>query len=132
MGFIASVKRRAANFYYPLKIKRRAMVCGKKIYCGSKSFVTSKTQLGNNVNFNGMAMSGNGVIKIGDNFHSGPGCQIISSFHNYNGKKIPYDETWIDKDVIIEDNVWLGNNVIILGGGDYWRRSNYSSRLCSM
>lgn len=116
MGFIASVKRRAANFYYPLKIKRRAMVCGKKIYCGSKSFVTSKTQLGNNVNLNGMAMSGNGVIKIGDNFHSGPGCQIISSFHNYNGKKIPYDETWIDKDVIIEDNVWLGNNVIILGG----------------
>lgn len=53
MGFIASVKRRAANFYYPLKIKRRAMVCGKKIYCGSKSFVTSKTQLGNNVNFKG-------------------------------------------------------------------------------
>ena len=46
------------------------MVCGKKIYCGSKSFVTSKTQLGNNVNFNGMAMSGNGVIKIGDNFSS--------------------------------------------------------------
>lgn len=77
MGFIASVKRRAANFYYPLKIKRRAMVCGKKIYCGSKSFVTSKTQLGNNVNFNGMAMSGNGVIKIGDNFHSGPGCQLF-------------------------------------------------------
>jgi acetyltransferase-like isoleucine patch superfamily enzyme len=61
-------------------------------------------------------MSGNGVIKIGDYFHSGPGCQIITSFHNYEGDAIPYDDTFIDKDVEIGKCVWLGNNVIILGG----------------
>lgn len=62
-------------------------------------------------------MSGKGRIKIGDNFHSGPNCQIITSFHDYDhDKAIPYGENFIDKDVVIKDNVWLGNNVIILGG----------------
>ena len=83
---------------------------------GGKSYVTPGTTLGDNVNFNGMAMSGNGKITIGDNFHSGPGCQIITSFHNYEGNAVPYDDTYVDKDVTIGDNVWLGNNVIILGG----------------
>lgn len=41
---------------------------------------------------------------------------IITNFHNYNEEKIPYDSTYIIKDVIIEDNVWLGNRVIVLGG----------------
>ena len=63
-----------------------------------------------------MKIFGNGKVVIGDNFHSGGGCQIITSFHNYEGDAIPYDDTYIDKDVIIGNNVWLGNNVIILGG----------------
>ena len=29
---------------------------------------------------------------------------------------IPYDDTVISKDVVIEDNVWLGNRVIVLPG----------------
>lgn len=42
---------------------------------------------------------------------------MITQIHNYdNGKKIPYDDTYIYKDIIIEDNVWLGSRVIILGG----------------
>lgn len=41
---------------------------------------------------------------------------IITDIHNYEGEAIPYDETIISKDVIIEDNVWLGNRVIILPG----------------
>ena len=69
-----------------------------------------------NVNFNGMSIFGNGKIMIGNNFHSGPGCQIISSFHNYDtDDAIPYGNQYIHKDVTIGDNVWLGNNVIILG-----------------
>lgn len=63
-----------------------------------------------------MSISGKGKVVIGDNFHSGTGCQIITSFHNYEGERIPYDTTYLDKDVVIGDNVWLGNNVIILGG----------------
>ncbi len=63
-----------------------------------------------------MAINGKGKISIGDNFHSGRSCKIITSYHNYNGSKIPYDETYVHRDVIIEDNVWLGDDVIILGG----------------
>ena len=40
---------------------------------------------------------------------------IITQNHNYEGSKIPYDETYITKEVIIEDNVWLGNRVLITG-----------------
>jgi len=42
---------------------------------------------------------------------------MITHIHNYdNGKAIPYDDTYIYKDITIEDNVWLGDRVIILGG----------------
>ena len=64
-----------------------------------------------------MKIQGSGNVIIGDNFHSGIECMIITSIHNYDkGNAIPYDDTIISKDVIIEDNVWLGNRVIILPG----------------
>lgn len=113
---ISKVKQWFAKTYYSYRIKKRAANINGKIYTGGKSYVTSNTFLGNNVCFNGMSMHGNGIITIGDNFHSGIGCQIITSFHNYEGTEIPYDDSYIDKDVTISDNVWLGNNVIILGG----------------
>ena len=63
-----------------------------------------------------MKIQGNGNVIIGDNFHSGIECMIITNIHNYdNGNAIPYN-TIISKDVIIEDNVWLGNRVTILPG----------------
>lgn len=80
------------------------------------STVTKNTSLGRNVNFNGMRIFGGGAVSIGDNFHSGGGCQIITQDHNYEGDAIPYDDTYILKDVTIEDNVWFGNRVIVLGG----------------
>ena len=73
--------------------------------------------LGKNPNFNGMKILGTGRVTFGDNFHSGYGCEIITSNHNFdNGNKIPYDETFITKDVVIGDNVWFGNHVTVLGG----------------
>ena len=68
------------------------------------------------MNFNGMRISGGGKVRIGDYFHSGTGCQIITHIHNYEGDAIPYDSTYLHKDVTIGQCVWLGNNVIILGG----------------
>ena len=78
---------------------------------------TNKTTIHDNCHFNGMHVSGNGNVIIGNNFHSGKECLIMTSFHNYDsGEAIPYDNTDIDKDVIIGDNVWLGTRVIILSG----------------
>ena len=70
-----------------MKIKRIAAEVGNDLYVGGKSYVTSNTYLGRHVCFNGMQISGNGEVKIGSYFHSGFGCQIITSFHNYEGKK---------------------------------------------
>lgn len=81
------------------------------------SKVTKKTILGKNVNFNGMEILGGGFVRIGDNFHSGRNCLMITQFHNYdNGVTIPYDDTYVFKNIEIEDNVWLGDRVIVLGG----------------
>nr|WP_304430413.1 acyltransferase [uncultured Acetatifactor sp.] len=110
------ILKNVLNKIYKYKIKKRACVCGEDLYVGGKSYVTCNTYLGKHVCFNGMSMSGNGKIIIGNYFHSGVGCQIITSFHNYEGNAIPYDDTVIDKDVTIGDCVWLGNNVIVLGG----------------
>lgn len=116
MGLMTKIKNQFSKKYYPMKIKKKAAEVGPDLYVGGKSYVTSNTYLGKHVCFNGMQISGNGVVKIGSYFHSGFGCQIITSFHNYEGEKIPYDETFVDKDVLIGDCVWLGNNVIVLGG----------------
>jgi len=96
-----------------LKAKR----CGKDLKVNRPTRINNNTYLGNNVNFNGMAINGGGRVVIGDNFHSGQGCLLIAQNHNYdNGKAIPYDSTYILKDITIEDNVWIGNRVIVLGG----------------
>lgn len=90
---------------------------GKKIKVYGFTKLSPNTVLENNCNFNGMRTQGKGLIKIGSNFHSGKNCRIITDVHNYdNGTKIPYDDTYIVKNVTIEANVWLGNDVLILGG----------------
>ena len=102
---------------YKNKVKKVAKSVGKDLKVNGYSYISPKTKLGNNVNFNGMKIQGHGNVSIGDNFHSGIDCMIITDIHNYNeGKAIPYDETIISKDVTIKDNVWLGNRVLILPG----------------
>ncbi|MBP6755050.1 MAG: acyltransferase [Bacteroidia bacterium] len=88
----------------------------KEIAVGGRTRLSKNTFLGRNPNFNGLTVNGTGKVIIGDNFHSGTGCLIITSIHNYDfGNKIPYDEKNIEKPVIIGNNVWLGDRVIILG-----------------
>jgi len=112
------------NAYYNtflLKYQRERVVLkakkiGKGLRINDESFINNNTYLGENVNFNGMKIYGEGKVVIGDNFHSGSGCQILTSIHNYDeGKAIPYDSSVIHKKVMIEDNVWFGNNVIVIG-----------------
>ena len=105
--------RKKYSFFSLRKVKSH----GNGVFVNGKCSFTSNTIIGNNCHFNGMKITGNGKVTIGDNFHSGTGCMMITSNHNYDtGKSIPYDETMVSKDIIIEDNVWLGVNVLILGG----------------
>lgn len=99
------IMRTAAEYTLPLRVNNE------------QSSVTKNTHLGKNVNFNGMRIFGNGKVVIGNNFHSGFGCTILTDNHNYKtATKLPYDETLITKNVIIGDNVWFGNNVTVLPG----------------
>src|SRR5690606_24406213 len=41
---------------------------------------------------------------------------IYSSNHNYKGTMVPYDDTHINKPVIIGAGVWIGMNVMITPG----------------
>ena len=63
-----------------------------------------------------MSITGCGEVHIGDDFHSGVECMMISENHNYEGTKIPHDNTCECKDINIEDNVWFGSRIIVLGG----------------
>lgn len=103
--------------YYTWRVKRQCDSFSLPIRANGHTCLNDKTRLGKNANFNGLIVKGGGSVEIGENFHSGENCLIITQNHNYDeGESIPYDATYIYKDVIIGDNVWLGDRVIILGG----------------
>lgn len=98
-------------------IRKTAKSCGEGLYVGGPSNVNRNTVLADHVSFNGMKVCGTGNIKIGRYFHSGIECLIIAQNHNYDkGDAIPYDDTYIYKDIEIGDFVWLGSRVMILPG----------------
>lgn len=96
--------------------RNRVSTYGDGLTVNFKSRFTKFVELGNNNNFNGIKVKGKGSVSIGDNFHSGENLLIITDIHNYEGNRIPYDDTYIVKNVQIGDNVWVGDNVTILAG----------------
>ena len=89
-----------------VKIKH---VGGKgSIRIGKKSYINSGTVL----------YSGNG-IDIGNNVLIGPNCSITPVNHEFKEKSIPIYKQGFKKSkggIIIEDDVWIGANVVILDG----------------
>lgn len=59
---------------------------------------------------------GEGRIVIGNNVIIGPNVTMISTNHNFRGDAIPYDAAAVNKDIVIEDNVWIAANVNIIPG----------------
>ncbi|THB71108.1 MAG: acyltransferase, partial [Gammaproteobacteria bacterium] len=64
---------------------------------------------------NGLRIFGKGKVNIGNNFHSGRGVKIYTQSHNHKGDKIPYDRSTKLYEINIGDNVWLGDDVKIVG-----------------
>jgi acetyltransferase-like isoleucine patch superfamily enzyme len=115
--YILKLVRKVKTFLFTYYSLKKAGIKNESVYVNGFSSFTKKTKLGRNVHFNGMEITGSGNVIIGNNFHSGTECMIISSIHNYDtGTSIPYDSTTIDNDVVIKDNVWIGKRVIILAG----------------
>lgn len=110
------IKKLKTKFYSWFCL-RNVKTHGKYIKINNKSIFSNNTYLGNDCHFNGIRISGGGKCSIGNHFHSGKDCLIITQNHNYDGgKALPYDNTYVYKDVIIGENVWIGDRVIILPG----------------
>lgn len=101
--------------FYTFLAKRGLKACGTSLRVNGYSKLGKNTYIGDHCNFNGMRCQGGGTIIIGNYFHSGIECMIITENHNYEGEKIPYDNTFVLKNVTIEDCVWMGNRVLITG-----------------
>jgi acetyltransferase-like isoleucine patch superfamily enzyme len=102
--------------FFTFLAKRQLQTKPKGLKVNGLSKFTSKTIIGDFCNFNGIRINGSGKVTIGNYFHSGKNLIILTSTHNYEGTRIPYDDSYVTKDVEIGDNVWIGLNVIILSG----------------
>lgn len=117
LKLIFKFKNKIRQTYWSIRVRRQCKSYSGQVKANYRTQVTRNTVLGDNVNFNGLDISGGGVVVIGNNFHSGPDCIFITQYHNYDkGSAIPYDDTYIYKDILIGDNVWLGSRIIVLGG----------------
>ncbi|MCG0826403.1 acyltransferase [Lactiplantibacillus plantarum] len=58
-----------------------------------------------------------GSISIGDNVMFGPRCSLFAENHVFSDESIPIKEQGVaQKGIVIENNCWIGSNVIILDG----------------
>jgi len=59
-----------------------------------------------------------GLVEIGDNVLMAPDCLIITDNHSFERKDLPIKAQGYsgNKKVVIDDDVWIGQRVIILGG----------------
>ena len=77
---------------------------------------TSRVEIGDYANFNGITITGCGGVVIGSYFHSGTNVKIMLGSHDYdNDEMIPYGKKYTSKEVVIDDFVWLGSDVTISG-----------------
>lgn len=116
MKNIKKIIKNIRKWFFTFLVKRSCPNIKGKVVVNFFSKIGKNVFLEDNVNFNGMEISTGGNVYIGSNFHSGKDCMIIVQSHNYEGERIPYDRSYINKDLKIGDNVWLGHRVIILGG----------------
>ncbi len=112
-------KKELIHSYLQEKYYKRAKHIGKCVRFNGISHIGNieNIYIGNNVHIGDNAyISAKGGLEIGDNTHISRNLLLYTDNHNYKGKYLPYDETYIEKKVVIEKNVWIGMNVVILPG----------------
>ena len=103
--------------FYARDIFKRAKYVGKNLICGDYCFVSNGTIIGDNVRLNQVKIIGNSPCIIGNNCQFGTEIMILTSNHNYDKAAcLPFDNTYCNKSVKIDDYVWVGSRVTILPG----------------
>lgn len=100
------------------------MFFGRDVIIGSGSFFAAAgsgtLMVGDRVSFNTnvhVNASVGGTIRIGDNCLVGPNVVLRSADHRFDRTDIPIrDQGHRCADIVIEDDVWLGANVTVVGG----------------
>lgn len=89
---------------------------GKKINIERKANFSIRCEIGNNSSIGQNAFIGKTII--GENVMMGPDVKIYTINHSHSRIDVPMTSQGVDeeKPVIIEDDVWIGANVIILPG----------------
>ena len=101
-----------------LVLKWHAKSCGDYVGAARLPHIGSQVtlEIGHNAGFNGFTATGVGEVKIGNYFHSGQNVKIMLGSHDYDhSDRIPYGSTYTNKEVFIDDFVWIGDDVIISG-----------------
>ena len=105
--------------YYSEKYLNRFLSVGSNVKINGKITVLSPKSLvvGNNVHIGADCFFHcGGGISIGDNSHLSRRITIYSANHEYEGVRLPYDESYNMKPVVIGRNVWIGMNANIAPG----------------
>ena len=91
--------------------------CGKNINIEKGAMFPSSVELGDNSGI-GVNARINGKVIIGKNVMMGANVSIIVRNHKFSDVNIPMNMQGFSEErpVIIEDDVWIGTNVIILPG----------------
>ena len=115
LNIIWFIPDKLRKIYYSSKVRMSVKSCGKSLYVSNRCSFGPNTVIGEHCSFNGMKSVGGGKVTIGNYFHSGIECMMITGNHNYEGSMVPYDDTFVYKEVTIGDCVWFGNRVTIVG-----------------
>lgn len=114
LDFVRDTRKRWCTFW----LKRQLVSYGECIGAARVPRISrqARVEVGSHCSFNGMTISGMGGVKIGSYFHSGVNVKIMLGSHDYEyGDRIPYGSHYKPKQVVIDDFVWFGSDVIICG-----------------
>ncbi len=107
-----------ANYYtQKLRLSLGTFGTGSRINGKITVLKPKAVLIGNNVHIgSGAFLDGRGGLIVGDNAHFSREVTIYTTNHNHEGENLPYDHTYIGKEVIIGKNVWIGMHVRITPG----------------
>ena len=115
-----SIIRKILVKFQTVKLKKSFGSCGSNVILDRDLVVTRPKNLhvGDNVYIGvNVWISAYTSVFIRAGVIIGPRLKLYTGNHNYESDKaIPYDDLTIVKKVIIEENVWIGGDVIILPG----------------
>ena len=91
--------------------------CGNNVNIEKNATLNPEIELGDHSGI-GINASISGKVVIGDHVMMGPNCTIYTRNHVFDRTDIPMDQQgfYPHKPVVIEDDVWIGGQVIILPG----------------